>query len=269
MKQAFIIFAIDDKVACTKQTELGWKYEKIEGECWQSSNIPTLVNALQQRDIAFNTMDAFLVTSKSLTKDLPQAIQSLLDQGCESVQVLRWESLIRKAQLTETLSQDVTHEAQLLTQLCPLVEQSFLFSEQTLDEQRTRAVIAAEADIENLRQEAQRLLAEKAQLQLQIDALEGLDLVHLVTYMPLFFEKFFGKVALEDLALMSGNLPNIVLSSTYTEPDSATMAQLKRKFNALSEPLKAKIVRFAQEIPQRHQLIVRSSMQSLLEGEVS
>jgi hypothetical protein len=266
MKDPFIIFAIEDKVACTKQSELGWQFEKIEGESWQDGTIVTLLDGLRERDISFATIDAYLVVSEKLTRQLPDATKTLVNLGCEAVQVLCWENLIRKAQTCAEVTTDYTDEVQVLTKLCPLVENTFLFVDHTIDLQRKSALIAIESDIERLRQEAMQLVQEKAQLQIQIDALQRLDLAHLVTYMPLFFEKFFSKVALEDLALMSGNLPTIVLSSSYTEPDNATMQHLKRKFNALSEPLRAQIVRFAQEMPQRHQLVVRSSMQDLIEG---
>jgi hypothetical protein len=265
-----IVFAIDGKVACVRSTGVSWEFEAIEGEDWLStmdiaSILDSLHPRLQDKEIAFEDVDLQLVYNPVSMDGVSKAIQKLLHLGCETFQVLRWDAIVQRAQASSGKTVERSDDEAMLTLVCPMIESTVQYKNEAIDAERQRAVLDHETSMETLRQESLRLLAEKADLQAQVNALKLPEMDLLVSFLPAIYENFFLTVSPQDLALMAGtiNLPKV--HSTFTEPDFNTINALKKRLQNMPPASRAQVIDFAKNIP--HKLTVRKEMQSFMEDE--
>ncbi len=208
---------------------------------------------------------------RSLVKNvISQGLTGLLKRSCQSWQVFDLSLLSHSVEKSFGHPFDIANLVHIQQYLLPALTQT-LYASYTKDSIITKNNILENQQIEEIKSSALQLLDDRKDLeyevlslQKQISVLENIDIAHLYSFMPLFYENFFTKVKPSDLSLLASTIAVIHIPSPFPEPDANTIYGLKDKFKQLPSDVQIKITDFAKRFRKTHDLSIRKEMRNYI-----
>jgi len=250
-----------------------WENILINGEVWTAihsqDNLTQLIRHFNDDlNLTDNLKDCSVVVlyEKKYIHFLESLSETLSELQCNDWQVLGWEMIAQRSSTIKPIPAFVKEnwdQAWITTIAMPTLESILNYQGQAWESELNRVKAEHEETKEDLRRQRLQLEQELEQLRKQIKAVQQPDMEYLLTYMPIIYRNFWMSIKPNDLSLLAGTytVPNI--PSPYPEPDSNTIAMMKKRLQNLPESELQKIKNFCQEMT--HRLNIRPEMKFILE----
>jgi hypothetical protein len=271
------LIAFSDKAAFFQLKQSKWHSERLKGEEWSTLRpnltltVPSLLRQLSERlnsESKMADVELHIVYIDSAIQFLQNVTETLAELNCTRWQILRWEPLFHRAcsSLNSKPDVDKIDNTWIITNVLPILQSAFNYSDEAFAAEHDRAIRFHEETLDSLRAEKQRLTQEKADLQIQVEALQLPNIERLLVFLPAIYRNFWGRISPYELGLMAQtfNVPEI--PSPQHELSNDTVLQLKRQMLRLPEEDRKRILYFCKKLP--HKLEVRPEMRDLLEDAV-
>ena len=228
--------------------------------------LDTHINATSQlRDI-----ELMVIYDKEASSQIPNLSTSLLELQSISWQLFSWQFVIQKLNNTNnelqinTMKSDITWLSQ---SLLPVINslgskdiETDIESEDYEDSQEGTAIERIELE---KALESNRELQHKVQrLQHQANALQGLSIHKIITFMPAIYQNFWHVVKPSDIGLLVGNYAMPEIPSPFPEPAIDTIHMMKKQFLALPKQDQQQIIEFCQQLT--YPLSIRQEFKALM-----
>lgn len=228
--------------------------------------LDTHINATSQlRDI-----ELMVIYDKEASSQIPNLSTSLLELQSVSWQLFSWQFVIQKLNNTNnelqinTMKSDITWLSQ---SLLPVINslgskdiETDIESEDYEDSQEGTAIERIE--LEKARESNRELQHKVQRLQHQANALQGLSIHKIITFMPAIYQNFWHVVKPSDIGLLVGNYAMPEILSPFPEPAMDTIHMMKKQFLALPEQEQQQIIEFCQQLT--YPLSIRQEFKALM-----
>ena len=228
--------------------------------------LDTHINATSQlRDI-----ELIVIYDKEASSQIPNLSTSLLELQSVSWQLFSWQFVIQKLNNTNnelqinTMKSDITWLSQ---SLLPVINslgskdiETDIESEDYEDSQEGTAIERIE--LEKARESNRELQHKVQRLQHQANALQGLSIHKIITFMPAIYQNFWHVVKPSDIGLLVGNYAMPEILSPFPEPAMDTIHMMKKQFLALPEQEQQQIIEFCQQLT--YPLSIRQEFKALM-----
>lgn len=261
------------------QQQETWIHHNIDGEdCFAIKNVPFMEDVLIKVENILNVDDfsnvsiQFLLSQENpaLVKQVIGGMIGLSEKSCQSWQVFDLSLLRHAGEKNLGHPIDIASIEHIHQYLLPELSQC-LHASHAKDSIEIRSNILQSKEIDEIKSSALQLLDDKKNLeyeilslQKQISILENIDIAHLYSFMPLFYENFFMKVKPSDLSLLASTLEVKHIPSPFPEPDANTVHGLKENFKHLPSEVQIKIIDFAKRFRKTHDLSIRKEMRNYI-----
>ena len=231
-----------------------------------AKELDTHINATSQlRDI-----ELMVIYDKEASSQIPNLSTSLLELQSVSWQLFSWQFVIQKLNNTNnelqinTMKSDITWLSQ---SLLPVINslgskdiETDIESEDYEDSQEGTAIERIE--LEKARESNRELQHKVQRLQHQANALQGLSIHKIITFMPAIYQNFWHVVKPSDIGLLVGNYAMPEILSPFPEPAMDTIHMMKKQFLALPEQEQQQIIEFCQQLT--YPLSIRQEFKALM-----
>ena len=228
--------------------------------------LDTHINATSQlRDI-----ELMVIYDKEASSQIPNLSTSLLELQSVSWQLFSWQFVIQKLNNTNnelqinTMKSDITWLSQ---SLLPVINslgskdiETDIESEDYEDSQEGTAIERIE--LEKARESNRELQHKVQRLQHQANALQGLSIHKIITFMPAIYQNFWHVVKPSDIGLLVGNYAMPEIPSPFPEPAIDTIHMMKKQFLALPKQDQQQIIEFCQQLT--YPLSIRQEFKALM-----
>lgn len=256
---------------------------QLENQAWQNLEIKgeSILDILSSEDLKqlpsqFNVrlnfqdqlknIELTILVDDNLNHSLLYFLESLEKLGCNQWQVMRWEPLFYRSNTiqTEQTQHPLSNSAWIADVCLPLLDRLIGFEESSWQEVEVKARHEHEETMESLREEreALELKIQLLQKQLQTKSLPSIE--GLLTYLPIIYYNFWTHIKPSDLALLAGTYTIPEIPTPYPEPDTHTIAIMKKRWHNVPEEEQEKIRYFCQELNYPN-LKIRPEMRFIVE----
>ena len=228
--------------------------------------LDTHINATSQlRDI-----ELMVIYDKEASSQIPNLSTSLLELQSISWQLFSWQFVIQKLNNTNnelqinTMKSDITWLSQsLLPVINSLGSKDIETNIESKDYEDSQEGTAIERIELEKALESNRELQHKVQrLQHQANALQGLSIHKIITFMPAIYQNFWHVVKPSDIGLLVGNYAMPEIPSPFPEPAIDTIHMMKKQFLALPKQDQQQIIEFCQQLT--YPLSIRQEFKALM-----
>lgn len=254
------LLALADRVACFRRQADLWHCLQLDGEPWNHladrpqgglADILTAISKQLYRQSQLAEVQLNILYDQAALPHLAAVPSTLAALSCRAWQILRWEPLFARLPAQESAAADGLPEhgwlqAYALPYLYGLFQQSQDALSEELDLQRQLAA------------------TELQRLQEQIDARQLPSVEHLLVYLPMFYQNFWGNVSPTEVASLAGSLRVPEVPSPFPEPSIEILTVLRKRFLLLPVAERNWIIRLGQQLG--HRLKLRVQMRDLMEA---
>ncbi|MFV3306051.1 hypothetical protein ACNFBT_12295 [Pseudomonas sp. NY15181] len=254
------LLALADRVACFHLQDELWHCLQLDGEPWNSladqsqsglAGILTAISKQLYRQSQLADVQLNILYDQDALPHLTAVPSTLAALGCRAWQILRWEPLFSRLPAQDRASTDgLPEHVWLRAYALPYLYDLFQQPQDTLSDE--------------LNLQRQRAATELQRLQEQIDARQLPSVEHLLVYLPMLYQNFWGHVSPTEVAALAGSLQVPDVPSPFPEPSIEILMILRKRFLLLPATERSWIIRLGQQLGQR--LKLRVQMRDLVEA---
>lgn len=233
-----------------------------------AKELDTHINATSQlRDI-----ELMVIYDKEASSQIPNLSTSLLELQSVNWQLCSWQFVIQKLnninnELQININTMKSNITWLSQSLLPIINnlgykdiETDIESKDYKDSQENTVI--EHIELEKVLESNHDLKQEVQRLQHQANALQGLSIHKIITFMPAIYQNFWHVVKPSDIGLLVGNYAIPEIPSPFPEPAMDTIHIMKKQFLALPKQEQQQIIEFCQQLT--YPLSMRQEFKALL-----